>query len=493
MSHPNAPFEEALTFDDVLLVPARSDVLPAQCDTSTLLTREIRLGIPLVSAAMDTVTESALAIAMAQAGGIGVIHKNMDIEAQAFEVRMVKKFESGMVVNPVTIHPDEPLSAALATMDANRISGIPVVERGSGKLVGILTNRDVRFAEEMEKPVADYMTRENLVTVSENVDRDEAKRLLHRHRIEKLLVVDDAYKCIGLITVKDIEKAQRHPNATKDNKGRLRAAAAVGVGADGFARAQALIEAGVDLLVLDTAHGHSAGVVTSVAKVKEAFPKAQVVAGNIATPEAAADLIKAGADAVKVGIGPGSICTTRIVAGVGVPQLSAILEVVAEARKTDTPVIADGGIKFSGDLAKAIAAGANSAMVGSLLAGTEESPGEVILYQGRSYKAYRGMGSVGAMSRGSADRYFQEEVRDNMKLVPEGIEGRVPYKGPVGPIVHQLVGGLKASMGYTGNATIADMQANTKFRRITSSGWRESHVHDVTISREAPNYRVDNG
>ncbi|MFA7431540.1 MAG: IMP dehydrogenase, partial [Rhodospirillaceae bacterium] len=459
-------FPEALTFDDVLLVPAASDVLPAHAETRTRLTRTIELGIPLVSAAMDTVTESGMAIAMAQAGGIGVIHKNMEPPEQAEEVRRVKRYESGMVVNPLTIRPDQPLADALQMMADYHISGIPVVERGSDKLVGILTNRDVRFANDMAKPVSSYMTKENLVTVGEGVSQQEAKTLLHKYRIEKLLVVDDAYRCIGLVTVKDIEKAQTYPSACKDEKGRLRVAAATGVGAEGLVRAEALIAAGVDVVVVDTAHGHSVGVIKAVEAIKKMSSSVQIVAGNIATPEAARALIGAGADAVKVGIGPGSICTTRIVAGVGVPQLSAIVEVREVCEKEGVPLIADGGIKFSGDLAKAIAAGADTVMIGSLLAGTDESPGEVILFQGRSYKAYRGMGSIGAMARGSADRYFQEEVRDNLKLVPEGIEGRVPYKGPVGQIVHQLLGGLKAAMGYTGNRTIADMQANAKFRRI---------------------------
>ncbi|MCA1939613.1 MAG: IMP dehydrogenase [Caenispirillum bisanense] len=483
-------FPEALTFDDVLLVPAASSVLPAEADTRTRLTREVELNIPLVSAAMDTVTENQLAIAMAQNGGIGVIHKNMDIDAQAEEVRRVKRFESGMVVNPLTITPDASLADALQMMADNRISGIPVVERGTEKLVGILTNRDVRFASDMAQPVSSLMTHENLVTVREGVTRDEAKRLLHKYRIEKLLVVDEAYRCIGLVTVKDIEKATTYPNACKDASGRLRVAAATGVGKDGITRAEALIAAGVDVVVVDTAHGHSRGVIDAVRTIKQASNTAQIIAGNIATPEGAKALIEAGVDAVKVGIGPGSICTTRIVAGVGVPQLSAILEVVAEARKHDVPVIADGGIKFSGDFAKAIAAGADCCMVGSLLAGTDEAPGEVVLYQGRSYKAYRGMGSVGAMARGSADRYFQQEVRDNLKLVPEGIEGRVPYKGPVSGIIHQLLGGLKAAMGYTGNGTVHDMQRNCNFRRITNAGLRESHVHDVAITAEAPNYRI---
>ena len=480
---------EALTFDDVLLRPAESAVLPAEADTATRLTRQIRLGIPLVSAAMDTVTESRLAIAMAQAGGIGVIHKNLEPDRQADEVRRVKKFESGMVINPVTIHPDQPLADALKLMADHSISGIPVVERGSGRLAGILTNRDVRFATNPGQPVAELMTRDKLVTVKEGVDKDEAKRLLHQHRIEKLLVVDDAYRCIGLITVKDIEKAQAVPHASKDDKGRLRVAAATGVGDAGLLRAEALIAAEVDIVVVDTAHGHSKGVLEAVARVKRLSNAVAVIAGNVATAEGAKALIDAGADAVKVGIGPGSICTTRIVAGVGVPQLTAVLDAVEAARKADVPVIADGGIKYSGDLAKAIAAGADCAMVGSLLAGTDESPGEVFLYQGRSYKAYRGMGSLGAMARGSADRYFQQEVSNALKLVPEGVEGQVPYKGAVANVLHQLVGGLKAAMGYTGNRTIAEMQRNCTFLRITSAGLRESHVHDITVTREAPNYR----
>jgi len=483
--------EEALTFDDVLLVPAASSVLPADADTSTRLTREIELGVPLVSSAMDTVTESALAIAMAQLGGLGVIHKNLDVQGQADEVRKVKKFESGIVVNPVTINASQPLADALQSMVDHGISGIPVLDGEDGKLVGIITNRDVRFATNTTQPVSELMTHENLITVTEDVGREEAKKLLHQHRIEKLLVVDDDYRCTGLITVKDIEKSQRYPHACKDEKGRLRVAGATGVGADGIARAEALLEAGVDVVMVDTAHGHSQGVLETLRGIKKQSNYAQVVAGNIATAEAADALIEAGADAVKVGIGPGSICTTRIVAGVGVPQLAAILGVVESCRKAGIPIIADGGIKFSGDLAKAIAAGADCAMIGSLLAGTEESPGEVFLYKGRSYKSYRGMGSVGAMARGSADRYFQEEVSDDLKLVPEGVEGRVPYKGPASNVVHQLVGGLRAAMGYTGNATIADMQDNCRFLKITSAGLSESHVHDVAITREAPNYLPD--
>ncbi len=482
-------FQEALTFDDVLLKPAASSVLPSQTDTRTRLTRTIELGIPLMSSAMDTVTEAAMAIAMAQAGGIGVIHKNLDAEAQANEVRRVKKFESGMVVNPVTIHPDQTLAEALALMGAHQISGIPVVERGSGRLVGILTNRDVRFATDNATPASALMTKDRLVTVREGATKEEAKRLLHQYRIEKLLVVDENYRCIGLITVKDIEKANKFPGASKDEKGRLRTAAATGVGEDGLRRAQMLIDADVDVIVVDTAHGHSRGVLEAVTRVKKLSNYTQVMAGNVATREGAQALIDAGADAVKVGIGPGSICTTRMVAGVGVPQLTAIMEAVEACHAAGVPAIGDGGIKYSGDLAKAIAAGADCAMIGSLLAGTDEAPGEVLLYQGRSYKSYRGMGSIGAMARGSADRYFQQEVQSSLKLVPEGIEGRVPYKGPVGNIIHQLVGGLRAAMGYTGNGTIAEMQKNCQFLRITGAGLRESHVHDVEIMREAPNYR----
>jgi IMP dehydrogenase len=482
---------EALTFDDVLLTPAESDVLPAQADTRTRITRTIELGIPLVSAAMDTVTESRLAIALAQAGGIGVIHKNLDIAAQASEVRMVKKFESGMVVNPVTIAPEQPLADALKLMADYHISGIPVVERGTGRLVGILTNRDVRFASDARQPVRELMTKDQLVTVREGVDKEEAKRLLHQHRIEKLLVVDAEYRCIGLVTVKDIEKAQAYPDACKDDKGRLRAAAATGVGPDGLKRAEALIEAEVDVIVVDTAHGHSRGVLDAIRTIKAMGSPVEVIGGNIATPEAARALIEAGADAVKVGIGPGTICTTRMVAGVGVPQLTAVMEVAEVARKAGVPVIADGGVKFSGDIAKAVAAGADCVMIGSLFAGTEESPGEVFLYQGRSYKSYRGMGSIGAMARGSADRYFQADVGDKLKLVPEGVEGRVPYKGPVTTVIHQLIGGLRAGMGYTGNRTIAEMQTRCKFRRITTAGLRESHVHDVSITKEAPNYKSE--
>jgi IMP dehydrogenase len=480
---------EALAFDDVLLVPAYSQVLPASAETRTRLTRGISLNIPLISAAMDTVTEGEMAIAMAQLGGIGVIHKNMTPAEQAGHVRRVKKFESGMVVNPVTIHPDQTLADARLLMEAHRISGIPVVERVTGRLVGILTHRDVRFATEPSVKVYELMTREHLVTVHADVSPEEARRLLHRHRIEKLLVVDDAYRCIGLITVKDMDKAQAHPLANKDELGRLRVAAATGVGAEGASRAQALIDAEVDVICVDTAHGHSAGVLSAVGAIKRLSNGVQVMAGNVATPEGALALIEAGADAVKIGIGPGSICTTRVVAGVGVPQFSAVLETAAACREHGVPAIADGGVRTSGDIVKAIAAGADCVMVGSLLAGTDEAPGEVFLYQGRSYKAYRGMGSIGAMARGSADRYFQQEIKDQLKLVPEGIEGRVAYKGPVSAVVHQMVGGLRAGMGYTGSATIADLQTSATFRRVTGAGLRESHVHDVAITREAPNYR----
>ncbi|MBN9987102.1 IMP dehydrogenase [Rhizobium leguminosarum bv. viciae 248] len=478
---------DALTFDDVLLQPGHSEVMPGQTNISTRIARDFELNIPIISSAMDTVTESRLAIAMAQAGGLGVIHRNLTPIEQAEQVRQVKKFESGMVVNPVTIGPDATLADALGLMKSFSISGIPVVEK-SGRLVGILTNRDVRFASDPEQKIHELMTRDNLVTVKENVDQQEAKRLLHSHRIEKLLVVDTEGRCVGLITVKDIEKSQLNPNASKDAQGRLRAAAAISVGDDGFERAERLIEAGVDLLVVDTAHGHSQRVLDAVARVKKLSNSVRIMAGNVATYDGTRALIDAGADAVKVGIGPGSICTTRIVAGVGVPQLAAIMSAVQAANDQDVPVIADGGIKFSGDLAKAIAAGASAVMIGSLLAGTDESPGEVYLYQGRSFKAYRGMGSVGAMARGSADRYFQAEVRDTLKLVPEGIEGQVPYKGPVSGVIHQLAGGLKAAMGYVGGKDLKDFQERATFVRISGAGLRESHAHDVTITRESPNY-----
>ena len=471
--------EEALAFDDVLVVPAYSQVLPSATDTRTRLTRAIPLNIPIISAAMDTVSEAAMAIAMAQQGGIGVIHKNLEPAEQAAQVRRVKKFESGMVVNPLTIHPDQTLADVRALMDTNRISGIPVVERETNRLVGIVTNRD------------ELMTRENLVTVTGGVAPDEARRLLHQHRIEKLLVVDDAYRCVGLITVKDMDKAETHPLANKDELGRLRVAAATGVGPDGHTRARALIAAEVDVIVVDTAHGHSRGVLDAVSAIKKFSNAVQVIAGNVATPEGALALIEAGADAVKIGIGPGTICTTRIVAGVGVPQFSAVLECAAACREHGVPAIADGGMRTSGDIVKAIAAGADAVMIGSLLAGTDEAPGEVFLYQGRSYKSYRGMGSIGAMARGSADRYFQQDIKDQLKLVPEGVEGMVPYKGPVAQAIHQLVGGLRAGMGYTGSHDIGELQTKTRFRRVTGAGLRESHVHDVAISREAPNYRQD--
>ena len=481
---------DAFTFDDVLLEPARSAVLPADTDITTRLTQSIHLQIPLMSAAMDTVTEHRLAIAMAQAGGIGVVHKNFTIDEQATEIAKVKKFEAGMVVNPLTITPDKPLRDALQMMTTHHISGIPVVDgKGAGnKLVGILTNRDVRFATDPNQRVADLMTRA-VVTVKDGTTTDDARRLLHEHRIEKLVVVDADDNCIGLITVKDMEKAQNHPLASKDDRGRLLVAAATGAGPDGLKRAEALIDSGADVIVVDTAHGHSEGVLQAVSAVRKIANKVQIIGGNVATADGAKALIDAGADAVKVGIGPGSICTTRMVAGVGVPQLTAIMDAAEACRAQNIPVIADGGIKYSGDLAKAIAAGGNVAMIGSLLAGTDETPGEVYLYQGRSYKAYRGMGSTGAMARGSADRYFQAEVSQPLKLVPEGIEGQVPSKGPVENVLHQLLGGLRAAMGYTGNASITTMQKHAKFLRITGAGLAESHVHDVTITREAPNYR----
>ena len=477
----------ALSFDDVLIKPAQSSFLPSEAITDTRITKKIKLAIPLISSAMDTVTEYKLAITMAQAGGLGIIHKNMSIEQQAEQVRWVKKYETGMVVNPVTISPNKNLSDALNVMKKENISGIPVVEEISNKLVGILTNRDVRFATDENQLINELMTSKNLITVKDEVGTNEAKNLLHKHRIEKLIVVDDEFRCTGLITVKDIEKSQLYPNATKDSKGRLRVGAAIGVGDEGIARAEMLIDAGVDVLVVDTAHGHSDKVISTVTKIKK-LGKIEVIAGNVATKEATKALIDAGADCVKVGIGPGSICTTRVVAGIGVPQFSAILECAEEAKKEGITIIADGGIKFSGDIAKAIGAGAKTVMVGSLFAGTDESPGEVYLFKGRSYKSYRGMGSLGAMARGSADRYFQEEIKETMKLVPEGVEGRVPYKGPLEPIIHQLVGGLKSSMGYTGSKDIEKFQSRVEFVRITSAGLRESHVHDIDVTRESPNY-----
>ena len=476
-----------LTFDDVLMRPAQSDIVPSMADTRTRLTKGIALNIPVISAAMDTVTEADMAIVMAQMGGIGVLHRNLTVEQQCAAVRAVKRFESGMVVNPITIAPDATLGEAQALMQVNRISGIPVVEKG-GRLVGILTNRDVRFAANPAQPVRELMTHENLATVATGVSQEEARRLLHARRIEKLLVVDDAYHCVGLITVKDIEKAVNYPNATKDAAGRLRVAAATTVGDTGFERTEALLAAECDVVIIDTAHGHNRDVARAVERVKKLSNSAQVIAGNVATAEAARALIDAGADGVKVGIGPGSICTTRIVAGVGVPQLTAVMEAAEEAEKSGVPVIADGGLRTSGDAAKALAAGASCVMIGSLLAGTEEAPGDTFLFQGRAYKAYRGMGSVGAMARGSADRYFQQDIKDQMKLVPEGIEGQVPYKGPAKDVVHQLVGGVKAAMGYTGCATIEELRKNAKFVRITNAGLAESHVHDVSITREAPNY-----
>ncbi len=481
-----------LTFDDVLLVPAESSILPSEANTATHVTRAIALAIPILSSAMDTVTEAEMAIVMAQAGGLGVLHRNMEVAEQVAAVRQVKRFESGMVVNPITMTPDQTLGEALDLMRRHRISGIPIVESAPagqpGRLVGILTNRDVRFAENRGQPVAELMTRENLATVRPGVTEEEAKRLLHQRRIEKLLVVDDDGRLIGLITVKDIEKAVTYPNATKDAAGRLRVAAATTVGAPGLARSEALVDAECDLLVVDTAHGHSRRVAEAVSAIKKRSNAVQVVAGNVATAEAARALIDAGADAIKVGIGPGSICTTRVVAGVGVPQLTAIMDTVEEADKAGVPVIADGGIRTSGDIAKALAAGAACVMVGSLLAGTEEAPGETFLYQGRAYKSYRGMGSLGAMARGSADRYFQQDIKDELKLVPEGVEGQVPYKGPAREVLHQLVGGVKAAMGYLGAASLAELRARAEFIRVTPAGLRESHVHDVVITREAPNY-----
>lgn len=478
---------EGLTFDDVLLRPAESEILPSAADTTTRVTREIGLNIPILSAAMDTVTEADMAIVMAQLGGIGVLHRNLSIEEQAGAVRAVKRFESGMVVNPITMAPNQTLADALELMERNRISGIPITEK-TGKLVGILTHRDVRFAENPGQPVSELMTRDNLATVGQGVSQEEARRLLHQRRIEKLIVVDDDYRCVGLITVKDIEKAVTYPHATKDDSARLRVAGATTVGDKGFERTEALIDAECDLIVIDTAHGHNRSVGEAVERVKKLSNSVQVVAGNVATAEGARALIGSGADGIKIGIGPGSICTTRVVAGVGVPQLTAVMESSEEAAKSDVPVIADGGLRTSGDVAKALAAGASAVMIGSLLAGTTEAPGETFLYQGRSYKSYRGMGSVGAMARGSADRYFQQDVTEQLKLVPEGIEGQVPFKGPAKDVIHQLVGGVKAAMGYTGSATIEALQKRASFLRITNAGLRESHVHDVSITREAPNY-----
>ncbi len=480
-----------LTFDDVLLVPQASEVMPTDVQVASRVTKTIPLNIPILSSAMDTVTESGLAIAMAQSGGVGVIHRNLTPEQQAKEVERVKKFESGMVVNPVTVQPNAKLADALALMAEHKISGIPVVENAGGRpgrLVGIVTNRDVRFATDEDQPVAELMTKD-LITVSTSVSREEAKRLLHQHRIEKLLVVDERHHCVGLITVKDIEKAQTYPNACKDDQGRLRVAAATTVGEDGFERTERLIDAGCDLIVVDTAHGHSKRVLDAVTRIKKLSNSVQVIAGNVATGDATRALIDAGADSIKVGIGPGSICTTRVVAGVGVPQLTAVMNCAEAAASSGTPVIADGGIKYSGDIAKAIAAGASCVMVGSLLAGTDEAPGETYLYQGRTYKSYRGMGSVGAMARGSADRYFQQEVKDALKLVPEGIEGQVPYKGPLANVLHQLVGGLKAGMGYVGASSVQELQDRAHFIRISPASVRESHPHSISITRESPNYQ----
>ena len=486
------PIDEALTFDDVLLVPGHSEVMPNAVDLRSRLTAGITLNMPIVSSAMDTVTESRLAIAMAQAGGIGVIHRNLEPEVQAEEVRKVKRYESGMVVNPITVFPDETLAHARKLMDRHGISGFPVVERGGppgkpSRLVGILTNRDMRFADHPEQRVSELMTAK-VITVKEGVPQDEARRLLHHHRLEKLVVIDDDGRCVGLLTVKDIEKATLYPHACKDAEGRLRVAAASTVGDTGFFRAELLMDAGVDCVVVDTAHGHSQQVLDQVARIKRVSNKVAIIAGNVATAEATKALIDAGADCIKVGIGPGSICTTRVVAGVGVPQLTAIMEAASVAARQNVPVIADGGIKYSGDVAKAVAGGAQCVMIGSLLAGTDESPGEVYLYQGRSFKSYRGMGSVGAMSRGSADRYFQQDIKDTLKLVPEGIEGQVPYRGPAGAILHQLAGGLRAAMGYVGAPDIESFQARARFVRISGAGLRESHVHDVAITRESPNY-----
>lgn len=479
---------EGLTFDDVLLEPGPSEVMPTQVSTVSRFTREISLNIPLVSAAMDTVTESRLAIALAQAGGMGILHRNLTVDEQADQVREVKRYESGMVINPLTINPDTTLAEIREIKARRKISGFPVVEPGTGKLVGILTNRDMRFETDDRLKASSLMTREGLITVREGIDSADALSLLKTNKIERLIVVDDDGRAVGLITVKDIDKATEHPHAAKDEKGRLRVGAASTVGDAGFERSLALVEAGVDVIIIDTAHGHSKQVADAVQRLKRETNRVQIIAGNIATYDAARALIDAGADAVKVGIGPGSICTTRIVAGVGVPQLTAIAEAYRAARDSDVPVIADGGIKNSGDLAKAIAAGASVAMMGSMFAGTEEAPGEVFLYQGRSYKSYRGMGSLGAMARGSADRYFQKEVTDTFKLVPEGIEGQTPFKGPIAPVIHQLVGGLRAAMGYVGAPDILEFQKRAKFIRITGAGLRESHVHDVMITREAPNY-----
>jgi IMP dehydrogenase len=481
---------EALTFDDVSLVPARSNVLPTQAETTTRFTRKIPLNIPITSSAMDTVTESHLAIAIAQQGGIGVVHKNLTIEAQRDEVDKVKRSESGMIVDPVTITPDRKLSEALEVMERFHISGVPIVE-ANGHLVGILTNRDLRFETRLDLPISEVMTKENLITVPVGTTLHEARAILQKHRVEKLLVVDDNYKLKGLITVKDIQKAIKYPLAAKDDLGRLRVAAAIGAGGDFLERAQELVRARVDALVIDTAHGHSEGVLNAVKAVKHQFPEIELVAGNIATSQATIDLIKAGVDAVKTGMGPGSICTTRVVSGAGVPQITAIMDCARAAHGTGVPVIADGGIKYSGDISKAIAAGADSVMIGSLFAGTDESPGEIILYQGRSFKSYRGMGSISAMKEGSKDRYGQAGEMQMSKLVPEGIEGRIPYKGPLASLTHQLVGGMRAGMGYCGCRTLQELHEKAQFIRVTNAGLRESHVHDVIITKEAPNYQIE--
>jgi IMP dehydrogenase len=490
MSQKNSDIPVALTFDDVLLLPAASKVLPNEVDVRTKLTRSISMNIPLMSAAMDTVTEANTAISMAREGGVGIIHKNMSIERQAREVDKVKKSESGMIVDPVTMHPAQKISEVLEVMEQYRISGVPIVADGR-KLVGIITNRDLRFETNLDQKVAEVMTKENLVTASEGITLEESKILLHENRIEKLLVVNDKGDLLGLITIKDIMKIKKYPNACKDSLGRLRVGAAVGVGPDRDARVEALVNAGVDVIAVDSAHGHAQAVVDSVPAIKRQFPEVEIIAGNVATAEGAKTLAEAGADAIKVGVGPGSICTTRVVAGVGVPQITAVTECARVAKEYQLPIIADGGVKYSGDVVKALAVGAHSVMIGSIFAGTDESPGEMILYQGRSYKVYRGMGSLGAMKEGARDRYFQEDIEEDAKLVPEGIEGRVPYKGPLSSSVFQLIGGLRAGMGYVGCGTLDELRQKAKFIRVTSAGLKESHVHDVIITKEAPNYQID--
>ncbi|MGD9272055.1 MAG: IMP dehydrogenase [Syntrophobacterales bacterium] len=490
MSQKNSDIPVALTFDDVLLLPAASKVLPNEVDVRTKLTRTISMNIPLMSAAMDTVTEANTAISMAREGGIGIIHKNMSVERQAIEVDKVKKSESGMIIDPVTMHPEQKISEVLEVMEKYRISGVPIVEDGR-KLVGIITNRDLRFETNLDQKVAEVMTKENLVTASEGITLEESKVLLHKNRIEKLLVVNDKGDLLGLITIKDIMKIKKYPNACKDNLGRLRVGAAVGVGPDRDARVEALVKAGADVIAVDSAHGHAQAVVDSVPAIKKQFPELEIIAGNVATAEGAKTLAEAGADCIKVGVGPGSICTTRVVAGVGVPQITAVTECAQVAKEYQVPIIADGGVKYSGDVVKALAAGAHSVMIGSIFAGTDESPGEMILYQGRSYKVYRGMGSLGAMKEGGRDRYFQGDIEEDAKLVPEGIEGRVPYKGPLSSSVFQLIGGLRAGMGYVGCGSLDELRQKAKFIRITSAGLKESHVHDVIITKEAPNYQID--